>query len=172
MKAPHNISIPPRPHEAYLHDRARRISRDQGRAGRLMEFLSPSRYSVPLPRPSFSFSRSLYIRRVTDAILPFAFKRTRILLENARDTTSAHVTSIHEENPFSRPAAIYIYVTVHLAESWRESFVFRKTFVATKENRGTTRVARENKSAEKAEILSFKSADIKSVMKLRNKGEV
>lgn len=33
-------------------------------------------------------------------------------------------------------------------------------------------LARENKSAEKAEILSFKSADIKSVMKLRNKGEV
>lgn len=124
MKAPHNISIPPRPHEAYLHDRARRISRDQGRAGRLMEFLSPSRYSVPLPRPSFSFSRSLYIRRVTDAILPFAFKRTRILLENAHDTTSAHVTSIHEENPFSRPAAIYIYATVHLAESWRERALF------------------------------------------------
>lgn len=32
--------------------------------------------------------------------------------------------------------------------------------------------ARENKSAEEAEILSFKSADIKNVMKLRNKGEV
>lgn len=31
---------------------------------------------------------------------------------------------------------------------------------------------RENKSSEKTEILSFKSADIKSVMKLRNKGEV
>lgn len=53
-----------------------------------------------------------------------------------------------------------------------ESFVSRKTFVAAEESRGTTRVARGNKSAEKAEILSFKSADIKSVMKLRNKGEV
>lgn len=61
MKAPHKISIPLWPHEAYLHDRARRISRDQERArGRLMKFFSLSKY-IRVPRPSLVLS----IRRVT-----------------------------------------------------------------------------------------------------------
>jgi len=52
MKAPHDISIASRPAaETYLHDRARRISRDQRkRTGRLMEFLSSSKYSFSPPR--------------------------------------------------------------------------------------------------------------------------
>lgn len=63
MKTPHNISIPLRPHEAYLHDRARRISRDREWTGRLMEFLSLSKYSSP--------SSILSIHRVNRRDKPF-----------------------------------------------------------------------------------------------------
>lgn len=80
----------------------------------------------------------------------------------------ATVIQIHEIVLLRCPRCIYVYYAFSRF-SWKKAVFSEKRWPSRRES---VALARGNKSAEKAEILSFKSADIKSVMKLRNKGEV
>lgn len=85
---------------------------------------------------------------------------------------NSNVRALFHENFFSLDISD-VYITIHLVD-------FLKNFYLQKNNHcriGSDRVAKEKERErmshqKKTDILSFKSADIKSVMKLRNKGEV